>query len=274
MKEPKIKALVLVICIFWVGSLVGQSFGTNRSSIYKTICLNISDTIDLDSVHIIKGRKLWKYQFSYSDYDQTKGSTAIIITSPALVTSDLAALALGLGTHFFLESNISPDSIFLPSQLPYLNGDLVQVVVRSEDSYTGFLEELINVPFVLPPMRQDCYGHQTDNRMAVDCAELAIYGIRRMGYNLGYIGPKGVLKYLIESDTLKRGSVIHFGHQVSVLYQDKGVIGALDAEDVLIHAYKKHVELVSLKNTDLDLNNCKTFDWNWELLDSLSDFKE
>ena len=49
-----------------------------------------------------------------------------------------------------------------------------QLIKRDSDDYVGYLEELLTVPFVMPP-RLLHSGHQTDLRLGVDCAELAIY---------------------------------------------------------------------------------------------------
>ena len=70
-------------------------------------------------------------------------------------------------------------------------------------------------------------GHQTDLRVCVDCAELAIYGKRRQGFNIPYCGPRGINNYLeeISPDSIFNGCIVHFGDQVDVIYSDEGVKG-------------------------------------------------
>lgn len=134
----------------------------------------------------------------------------------------------------------------------YTEYTIIQLIYKKSEGYIGHLEELLNVPFVLPP-RQIKLGHQTDLRLGVDCAELAIYGKRQQGFNIPYCGPKGILDYLIPTSTLEPGTVISFGNnfQISVLYEDRGIIGVLDDEDLLIHAYKDKAEIVTLKESGL-----------------------
>ena len=98
------------------------------------------------------------------------------------------------------------------------------------------------------------HGHQADLRLGIDCAELAIYGRRRMGENIPYVGPRGIKDYLEKTDNVEVGVVLHFGFQVSVLYEDRGKIGKIDEADLLIHAYEDKAEIIELGKTDL---------WKW-----------
>ncbi|MFN0033158.1 MAG: hypothetical protein ACKVOR_13440 [Flavobacteriales bacterium] len=175
----------------------------------------------------------------------------------------LIASNLGLGTHYVILSNQPPDTIQIPTDLLSFHGEIIQVVVTSKSNYLGYLEELLNVPFVLPPRNCQLIGHQSDNRLAVDCAELAVYGMRRMGYSVPYAGPHRITDWLVQTDTLKAGTIIHFGHQVSVLYEDNGVIGKLDPDDLLIHAYKQKAEVISFGYTDLQSSSYLFYAWDW-----------
>lgn len=136
-----------------------------------------------------------------------------------------------------------------------------QVTVRRDSSFIGFCEELLGLPFVLPPRRIPGFGHQTDLRLATDCAELAIYARRRQGHRLPYVGPKGLRAYLKPADKLEPGAVLHFGFQVSVLYEDRGQPGILDEADLLIHAQREKVEIVPLGETGLLDRRCKIMQW-------------
>lgn len=138
---------------------------------------------------------------------------------------------------------------------------VVQIVVREDNSYLGYLTELIGLPFVIPPKRIGTHGHQTDLRLGTDCAELAIYGRRRMGYGVPYCGPRRMLEYLERSDELKPGTIVHFGYQVSVLYKDRGRIGVLDSDDLLIHAYQDKVAIEAFGNTDMTRKQYKLYTW-------------
>lgn len=166
------------------------------------------------------------------------------------------------------DSTCLPDSICSPLP-PSVNRQdcfhCVQVVVRESDDYAGYLTELLHTPFILPPMRIRGL-HQTDVRAGADCAELAIYGKRREGYDIPYCGPKGISRYL---DSLKgpvmRGAVLHFGGQVSVLYEDRGVEGLLDNDDLLIEAYGSETKIVRLADCAYAGRPLTLYRWKKEL---------
>ena len=67
---------------------------------------------------------------------------------------------------------------------------VMRVTFRRDDSYLGHLTELFNVPYVFgsagDASRPD--DHQTDNLVGVDCADLVVYGQRRLGRALPYLG--------------------------------------------------------------------------------------
>jgi len=138
----------------------------------------------------------------------------------------------------------------------------VQIVVRESDDYLGYLTELLRTPFIIPPMTIAGTGHQTDLRMGADCAELAIYGKRREGFDIPYGGPKGICKFL---DTLQgkaeAGCILHFGAQVSVLYQDKGIPGAIDDDDLVIESYGSGAKIVPFRHCAFYGRPYRLFTW-------------
>lgn len=156
-----------------------------------------------------------------------------------------------------------PESIQFASSDPIhlTHKNIIQVVVRENDSYIGFLTEQLGLPFILPPKIIGKYGHQTDLRIGTDCAELAIYGKRRIGYKIPYCGPKRLLNYLNPTNKLVQGTIIHFGYQVSILYEDKGIIGKLDGEDLIIHAFEDEVKIERLGDTELKNKEFKLYNW-------------
>lgn len=142
---------------------------------------------------------------------------------------------------------------------------VIQVVSRPSDDYTGYLFEMINAPFLMTPRLTVGGNHQADCRLGCDCAGLAVYGARRMGLDIPYAGPLGIVRYLtsvvpgeflpdssidtvvyisgygdsvpVGAGGLVPGDIVHFGTQVSVFLEDKGVIGTLDPEDMLIQSW-------------------------------------
>ena len=193
----------------------------------------------------------------YQNYYQTK--EPLLIKYYVKETTKLTFRNnLSTGTYHVCMHKPTVDTILAKNILE--NPGVIQIVKRDTNDYVGLLEEMIHVPFVMPP-RLLYQGHQTDLRLAVDCAELAIYGKRRQGYNIPYCGPKKIVDYLNETYSIKRGTVINFGFQISVVYKDKGIIGKLDSQDLLIHAYKDKVEIISFENTDLNGRIYKMYEW-------------
>ncbi len=134
----------------------------------------------------------------------------------------------------------------------------VQISLRPDNSYVGYLYELINTPFIMAPRTTPGGFNQADERLGTDCAGLAVYGRRRMGYTrVHYLGPRGILPYLDPitdeeyyltgnvyttntGDTAsapERGEILHFRSQVSIFLEDKGILGILDIEDMLIQSW-------------------------------------
>lgn len=171
--------------------------------------------------------------------------------------------------------------------------NIFQLRIRPDDSYLGYLQELLNTPFIYVPIHVKGY-HQVDQRVGTDCAELAIYGKRRQGYNYNYGGPRGILQYLtprgyssisltknkdevyyntedgekvkviprtIKTLGITPGDILHFDTQVSVFYKDQGILGILDPEDLLIQAYYGGVKITTLKESGFTSRTFRIYSW-------------
>ena len=166
---------------------------------------------------------------------------------------------------------------------------IVQIVRRPDDTYTGYLAELLHTPFIIAPMVTEDGYHETDMRMGSDCAAFAIYGRRRQGYRVSYCGPRGIYKYLKEIgkgplwarkafgteiyaskhtqsvkvgvDGIERGDIVHFGDQVSVFYEDLGVNGLLDKDDLLFQCYNDAPHVTSIANSGFYPKPIRIFRW-------------
>lgn len=170
------------------------------------------------------------------EYDGLPGAAAIEYRSRPLHDTIIELDTLQPGTWIF-------SSFPIDSAVQDISQMVVTfVVVRTGNEYLDYLSELHNVPFTLPPRRLK-NGHQTDLRIGTDCAELAIYGMRRLGHDIPYCGPKNIHKYCTKVDSIQPGDLIHFGDQVSVIYEDNGIKGVFDEKDQLIHARPKGVTI-------------------------------
>lgn len=158
-----------------------------------------------------------------------------------------------------------PDSIYCRDPLHMAFPWIVQVAVRPGNTYLDYLFETLGTPFVMAPCRTPGGFHQADDRMGFDCAGLAIYGARRAGMDVAYLGPGGIIDYLepvapglyfpepedglsvyrnesgetlpIGEQSLIPGDILHFRCQVSVFLEDRGIKGVLDSEDLVIQSW-------------------------------------
>ncbi|MBD3286280.1 hypothetical protein GF359_07015 [candidate division WOR-3 bacterium] len=167
---------------------------------------------------------------------------------------------------------------------------VVQITVRADDTYMGYLTELFNTPFILPPKRLNTGDHQTDIRVGSDCAEFAIYGKRRQGLEVKYLGPRGIYHYLDEISPgvmrpgfdgvytdddnnvldvgeggVQPGDIIHFGEQVSVFYRDVGFEGLLDKQDSLLQSYEPAPHYTTLEYSGFFHLPVRVFRWKEDI---------
>lgn len=158
-----------------------------------------------------------------------------------------------LGTHLFVLTSSKEDIAF-------------SVHVRRDNSYTGYLTELIGVPFVYAPRFKAGVGHQTDLREGADCVATVIYGMRRMGVSIPYFAPSRLYDYTklvghsnnLSGVKIREGDILHFGFQTAVISRDTEPMHVLDSSDLVIHSYHEFVEEVPLsslpyKNSKFDV---------------------
>jgi len=167
--------------------------------------------------------------------------------------------------------------------------DVMQISLRPDDTYIGFLYELINTPFLMAPRRTSDGSQQSDYRLGTDCAGLAVYGRRRQGYSCLYLGPRGITDYLVPlgdgsylpdsagangifrneygcevpvgSEGLTPGDILHFGAQVSVFLEDRGVPGVLDSQDMLIQSWFSGPDVCTIEENGFFGYPVKLYRW-------------
>lgn len=258
--------------------------------VFWTTIVNAKVSISIDgshptmqsSVHILEGQNLTIQSNEYGnwvkispclhEYDNLKnGARSIepiiynidpLMDNPSdsiLTINDIKA-----GTYYYGNVNKLSKSIITTKPIHLIHDNIIQIVVRKNNSYIGFLTEQLNLPFIIPPKLLYEFGHQTDLNIGTDCAELAIYGMRRLGYDIPYGGPKGIIKYLAPTDSIFTGTIIHYGFQVSIVYEDRGIKGKLDKEDLLIHAFDDKVKIEKLGDTRLVNKYYKQYRWSIE----------
>jgi hypothetical protein len=139
-----------------------------------------------------------------------------------------------------------------------LSRAVMRVAFRKDDSYLGYLGDLVNTPYIFGSAGPDG-DNQTDNLVGSDCADFAVYGRRRMGLNIAFtssydfdrtaplsatavaLDAAGVAKTsdgrTLAPAAARPGDVLHFpnSRHVAVLYEDREPLGVLDQNDLMFH---------------------------------------
>lgn len=184
------------------------------------------------------------------------------------------------GTFYITTEAI--DTIRTTEPPHYAIRNTVQISLRPDNSYVGYLYELINTPFIMAPRATPGGFNQADERMGTDCAGLAVYGRRRMGETrVYYLGPRGILPYLESitdeeynltgnvyttstGDTAsapERGEILHFRSQVSIFLEDRGIIGILDTDDLLIQSWFDGTHICTVKDNGFTEYPLRLYRW-------------
>jgi len=137
-----------------------------------------------------------------------------------------------------------------------LRDDVMRVSIRRDDTYLGYLTEMYGQPYVWASAGVTDATHQSERLEGSDCADFVVYGARRAGKNIAYTWTGGlpeVTKLLSatgmrddrgvyrdnKGDALpftKVGDLVLFPRHVGVLVEDRGVIGTLDDQDIIMHS--------------------------------------
>ncbi len=136
-----------------------------------------------------------------------------------------------------------------------LTDDVMRVSIRTDDSYLGYLTEMFGQPYIWASAGPTDKAHQSERLEGSDCADFIVYGARRMGANIPYMWTGGlpqVTKLLAPAGTrgtdgvyrdrrgnplpfTEPGDLVLFPRHVGALTEDRGVIGVLDDQDLMVH---------------------------------------
>lgn len=169
------------------------------------------------------------------------------------------------GTHWLQATPLPQPTAFSSIERP----PGLEIVVRRDDAYTGYLTELIGVPFVLWPKRLTDGRHQTDSRLGADCVALVVYGQRRLGRRIPYMAPAALSYYteIVPRTTDDRqparvGDVLHFGFQTAVVLEDRPPLGFLSDNDLIIHSYHTVAEAVPFSQLPYNASRFEVRRWS------------
>lgn len=135
-----------------------------------------------------------------------------------------------------------------------LTDAVMRVTIRRDDSYLGFLTEMYGQPYVWASAGLSDKTHQSERLEGSDCADLMVYGARRMGKRVSYTWTGGLPKVtkLLAAGTrddqgiyrdkagnplpyTQDGDLVLFPRHVGALFADRGTKGVLDDQDLVIH---------------------------------------
>lgn len=142
-----------------------------------------------------------------------------------------------------------------------LSDEVIRVAFRRDDTFTGYLTELFNTPYIWGSAGYPPIMHQAERLIGSDCADFVVYGARRTGKNTPYraswhlplvadtvargekIDSKG--RYLtkegkpiiVGKDEVHIGDLLLFSGHVGALIEDREPAGVLDTNDVMIHTF-------------------------------------
>lgn len=131
-----------------------------------------------------------------------------------------------------------------------------RVSIRRDDTYLGYLTEMYGQPYIWASAGTSSRAHQSERLEGSDCADFIIYGWRRLGHDVAYtwtgglpqvtrllsrgrVGEDGV--YVDDRGRPvpfpRPGDLLLFPRHVGALVADRGQVGVLDREDVMVHTY-------------------------------------
>jgi hypothetical protein len=135
-----------------------------------------------------------------------------------------------------------------------LADSVLRVSIRRDDSYLGFLTEMYNQPYIWASAGTTDATHQSERLEGSDCADFIVYGARRMGAKISYTYTGGLPRVtrLLAAGTrgadgvyrdahgqpiafTRPGDLLLFPRHVGALALDRGTIGVLDDQDLVMH---------------------------------------
>ncbi len=135
-----------------------------------------------------------------------------------------------------------------------LTDAVLRVSIRRDDTYLGYLTEMYNQPYIWASGGTSDASHQSEHLEGSDCADFLVYGQRRMGAKTKYTWTGGLpsITKLLAAGTrgedgiyrdqhgkplpfTKPGDLVLFPRHVGALAVDRGELGVLDDQDLMMH---------------------------------------
>jgi hypothetical protein len=212
--------------------------------------------------------------------EAARGETFVVDVRPSVFPAVEAAPGAGTMAYQVIATLEDGSTLSTPGLEAVKYGGLTpavhRVTFRANDGYLGYVSELINTPYIFGSAGPDG-RNQTDLLIGADCADLAVYGQRRLGkkaeytstYNIDKQAPEQAKAVTLGEDgrgldahgkpiAAKPGDVLHFpgSRHVAVLWEDRPPLGVLDAGDLMIHTCWAPPKIEPIGATD-----CASLPW-------------
>ncbi|HTL35693.1 MAG TPA: hypothetical protein VL326_21335 [Kofleriaceae bacterium] len=136
-----------------------------------------------------------------------------------------------------------------------LTDAVTRVTIRRDDTFLGYLTEMYGQPYIWASAGLSDTSHESERLEGSDCADLMVYGARRMGKKVAYTwtgGLPSITKLVAGSGTRGEdgiyrdkagkplpftgvGDLVLFPRHVGALAEDRGTKGVLDDQDIMVH---------------------------------------
>jgi hypothetical protein len=135
-----------------------------------------------------------------------------------------------------------------------LTDAVLRVSIRRDDTFLGYMTELYNQPYIWASEGLTADTHQSERLEGADCADLMVYGQRRLGNKVAYswTGALPQVTTLIAAGARGEGGIFRdargrplpfprigdlmlFPRHVGALAADRGTPGVLDDQDLMMH---------------------------------------
>jgi hypothetical protein len=275
--------MIILPVLLAAAHIINPILNMSESFSYTTPCtLSVEGC---ETIHFILPVRATHWNFHQGQGERGLGVDTLCFitvesTETTFVIPDENGVLPEAGTFYITAEATDTISTTEPPHHEILN--TVQISLRPDDSYIGYLYELLNTPFIMAPRTTPGGFNQADSRLGTDCAGLAVYGRRRMGdTTVHYLGPRGILRYLENispdeyhltgnvytsqsGDTAlapERGDILHFRSQVSIFLEDRGIPGILDTEDLLIQSWFNGTHICRIQDNGFTDYPLKLYSW-------------
>jgi hypothetical protein len=290
MRTVSSAALVILLIL---GAGYGQEINLDQNPGFKVIFIKLEDQLVFHSENIEELTFISPIRDSYSNIDDENRIVLPDIRYRSIRIPlrdgmvDLNELSGGSPGTFYVSWGRNDDLIETPQPL-HERENTLQIVIRSDDSFHGYLMELINTPFIYMPRMSSNGRNQVENRIGSDCFSFVTYGLRRIGRRIPYTNPISLTGYLspwypnalypagrdqgpqpfldrygnpvaITASDIERGIIVSFLVQISVLYEDRGILSILDSEDLLLQSWFDGPHITTFRESGFHGNPVRLF---------------